>query len=383
MTNLRTWKVALLLLPALLLVACSGRQKQTGTTSKLVSGVAVETVRFASTPRWIPAVGTVQAANISILRAQIGGTVRQMLVKAGDRVHKGEVLALIDNRTQAAQFAAARAQAGAAADSLHEADQRLQAAQANFEFAQAIFKRYQTLLAENSISPQEFDGARAHYAAARADVRALEARRAQAAAGGRQARSQVSLTAAELSYSQILSPMNGVVTAKSVDAGTVVMPGTPLVTVENSSRYQLLASVPERLGGSVTLGQRLAVLLPNGQFEGRVTEIDPAADPSTRTFNIKIDLPENCKCRSGQYGKASVPEGAAESLLVPENAVVDEGELQGLFVIDKENIARFRLIKTGRSAGSQVEVLSGLDPGERVAVSNAGRLANGDRVEAQ
>lgn len=365
------------------LAACGSRHLSQGPAPSAVQSVQLQTVGRRSSPVFVDAVGTVQSVNTSVLSAQIGGMVREIRVKPGDRVRRGEVLALLDDRTPRAQLSAAEAGVNEASEGVNEIDHGIQAAQANLRFARSTFERYEGLMAKNSISRQEFDDAHTRYKEALANEQALEAKRKQVEARQRQARSQASVAETLYSYSRVVSPLNGVVVTKAVDTGTVVMPGAPLLTVEDNSRYRLEASVPENVAGNVRLGQLLAVSIPEGDFEGRVTEIVPVADPSSRTFTAKVDLPPNCKCRSGEYGKVRVRMGAAEALFVPQSAVIERGELEGAFVAGENNILHFRLVTTGRVSGGQVEILSGLNPGERVAVSNVDRLRDGERVEGQ
>ena len=262
-----------------------------------------------------------------------------------------------------------------------EVDQALKAATADRQFAEATFNRYKALLAKNSLSRQEFDGAEARYQAALANERAMEAKKQQIMARQQQARSQQDSAQTYLSYSRIVSPLDGIVTAKSVDAGTVVMPGTPVLTVEDTARYRLEASLPEEYLPHAKAGDSVSVSTEHGQFEGRVAEVVPAADVTSHTFLVKIDLPPDCHCRSGEYGQASFPIGEAKGLAVPSSAVVDHGELQGIFVVAADGNVEYRLVKTGKTFGNRVEILSGLAAGEKVAVSQIDRLRDGARVE--
>jgi hypothetical protein len=109
----------------------------------------------------------------------------------------------------------------------------------------------------------------------------------------------------------------------------------------------------------------------------------PAADVASHTFLVKIDLPAQCKCRSGEYGQASFPIGEAKGLAVPSSAVVVHGELQGIFVVAPDGVAEHRLVITGKTLGDKVEILSGLASGEKIAVSQIDRLSDGARAEAQ
>lgn len=366
-----------------LLAACGSRAKSGSVAPSVMAGVRLETVHLQSSFAMIKAVGTVRSINTSVLSAQIEGTVREMRVKAGDRVRRDEVLALLDNRTPRAQLSMAQAGVEEASQGLVEMDHDLQAAQANLAFAHATYRRYQGLLAKNSISRQEFDEARTRYQAVLANEQALEAKKKQLEAREQQARAQQSSAETIYSHSRIVSPLNGIVVAKDVDAGTVVMPGTPMLSVEDDRSYRLEASVPDEYLSKIKLGQPLPVTVPEGRFTGRITVVVPASDPASRTFTIKVTLPGNCECQSGEYGAAYLPVGTERRLMVPRSAVVEKGELEGVFVANKKDVLEFRLVKTGRMAGDSVEIVSGLSSGERVAISNVDQLQDGLRVEEQ
>ncbi len=373
------WASCAVGIPVFVLASCAG-EKAEAPAPKVARGVRLQAVHFQSTPLTVEAVGTVESRNKSVLNAQIGGTVREIRVKAGDRVRRGQLLAVLDDRTPQAQLQMARAGVEEATQGLAEIDQALEAANANLKFAESTYKRYQGLLAKNSISPQEFEDAETRYKSALAGQRALEAKKKQVEAKGQQAKSQESSAETFYSYSRIVSPQDGVVTAKSVDRGTVVMPGMPLLTVEDDRSYRLDASVPEEYLDKIKLGQVLPVSTPEGNFNGPVAEIVPASDPASRTFTIKVELPRDCRCRSGEYGKAYLPVDAEKRLAVPQSAVVERGELEGLFVANDQSVLEFRLVKTGKVTGGNVEILSGLNDGERVVVSSTDGLVDGEKV---
>lgn len=381
MKTKRIERLILILTAAAFLSACGKGTKVEADAPTVVSGVSVETVRLASLPVAYDAVGTIRSADTSILAAQLGGTVREVRVKAGDRVKRGQLLAVLDDRSPRAQLQAAQAGVTEAAQGQAEVDQALQAATADREFAEATYKRYQGLLAKNSVSRQEFEGAEARYKAALANERAFEAKKQAVQARGQQAASQQESAQTVYSYSRIVAPLDGIVTARSVDAGTVVMPGTPLLTVEDTSRYRLEASLPEQFLGKVSIGEAVPVTTDEGQWPGRVEEVVPSADAASRTFIAKVELPRDCACRSGQFGKASFPVGEEKRLAVPRQAVVEHGELDGLFVVSAQGVTEYRLVKMGKELDGRVEILAGLTEGERVATSGVDRLKDGARVE--
>ncbi len=237
-----------------------------------MTGVTVETVRLQNVPDAYEAVGTVRSATTSVLGAEIAGTVREIRVKPGDRVKRGQVLALLDDRSQRAQLAAAQASVEEAQFGLAETEQALEAAAAERKLAEVTYKRYQELLAKNSVTRQEFDGAEARYKSALANEAAIGARKKAVEARGQEARSQHESAQTLFSYASIVSPIDGVVTSKPVDAGTLVMPGTPLLTVEDTAHFRLEATVPQELLFKIRLGQRATVWTERGQFDGEVIE---------------------------------------------------------------------------------------------------------------
>jgi RND family efflux transporter MFP subunit len=375
--------LALILMAVAGFLACGSNEKAKESRATPISGVQLETVHLQAVPELYEATGTVRSATSSVISAQIGGTVLERRVKPGDRVKRGQVLALLDDRTPRAQLASAEAGVVEASQGLAEADQALQAAAADRQFAEATFKRYQRLLEKNSLSRQEFEGAEARYKSALANERALQAKKKQIEARGQQASSQKESAQAVFSYSRVASPIDGVVTMKAVDPGTVVMPGTPLLTVEDTAHYRLEASVPEQFMGRLTLGMNVDMEAGVGKFQGRVAEIVPAADAASRTFLVKVDLPRECDCRSGQYGTASFQMGEETRLTVPRQAITEHGGLEGVYVVNKEGKSEYRLVKTGKTVGERVEILAGLGDGDRVATSQIERLQDGARVEVQ
>lgn len=136
------------------LAACGSAEKAKEAQPETVRGVQLETVRLRSLPDLYEATGTVRSATTSVLNAQISGTVREVRVKPGDRVRRGQVLAVIDDRGPRAQVAAAQAGVEEATQGLAEIEQALQAAAAGRQFAEATYRRYQGLLAKNSVSRQ-------------------------------------------------------------------------------------------------------------------------------------------------------------------------------------------------------------------------------------
>jgi len=327
------------------------------------------------------------------------GTIVALHVREGDTVRAGQTLIEIESREAGIQVQKAQAGVRETQDALDEVDRNIRAAEsareaarANEKLANTTFNRYQTLFARRSVSPQEFDEVRAKLEVASAEreraerlLQATTARRKQVLARIDQAKADVSNARVYVSYARLTSPINGIVVSKQTDVGYLATPGAPLLTIENSSRYQLEVSVEESRLGTIHLHDQAELqieALGNTQLSGSVEEIVPAADPNSRSYIVKVGLPNvaDAPLRSGVYGKARFISGQRQALAIPKTAISQRGQLTGVFVVDQSGLARLRLIKTGKEFGERVEVLSGLNTGEQVVMEGPATIQDGTRV---
>jgi RND family efflux transporter MFP subunit len=369
-TGLRLW--FLMLLAVASLAGCSNEQRRTAPPPETVRNIPVLAVRQASIPDLLEAVGTVRAAQTSDLASQMMGNIVEIRAHEGDHVQRGQVLAVIDDSQPRA--AVDRATAADLA-----AQQQVVAADSDLALAESTLKRYQNLYERKSVSPQEFDEVKARE-------RAALAQRDMATAGQGQAKAALAEARTSLDYTRIRAPFDGVVTEKKADSGTLASPGMPIFTVEDVRRYRLEATVNESDLRYVHTGQQVSVAidaLDNAGLKGKVVQIVPAADPASRTFLVKIELSTDLRLRSGLFGRAQFSRGERQTLLIPRTAVVERGQLQGVFVLDRDKVASLRYVTLGKSSGSQIEVLAGLQDGERFVAKPGALDLNGKRVEAE
>ena len=348
-----------------ILLGCSNVQRAKPVTSETVNDVSVIVAHEAKVPDWLEAIGTVRAEQTTQVASQMTGNVLEVHAREGDRVQSGQVLAVLDD----AQPRSGVAQATAA---VAAAEKEVAAADSDVAIAESTLKRYQQLYEKKSVSPQEFDeiNARQKSAEARRDV--ARAQQAQANAVLTQARTA-------LGYAQIRAPFEGVVTEKKADAGTLATPGLPLFTIEDTHSYRLEVAVNESDVRLVHVGQSASVSLDSlgdADIAGKVAQIVPAADSGSRSFLVKINLTNNARLRSGLYGKARFSRGEHKALMIPRAAIAERGQLQAVYVIDARQIAGLRYVTLGTAVGDQVEVLSGLQEGEKlIAVPGTGEFA--------
>lgn len=373
----RTNSILLRLIPLAVVLAgglsgCSSERPATPPAPETVRNVSVLPVQRADVRDLLEAAGTVRAAQISQLASQMMGTIVELHVHEGDRVQRGQVLALIDG-------AQPRAAADLATAAESAAGQEVAASDSDLTLAQSTLSRYQNLYDKKAVSPQEFDEVKARYQAALAHRDMTRAGQAQAKAALVQAHTS-------FSYTRILAPFDGVITEKKADPGMLAAPGLPIFTVEGLGHYRLEATVNENDLRYVRMGEQVPVVvdaLENAELKGKIVQILPAADPGSRSFLVRIELPADARLRSGLFGRAQFPRGKRSSLLIPQTAVVERGQLQGVYVLDADKIANLRYVTLGKNSGAQVEVLTGLQEGERLVTKPGDLDLNGKRIEAQ
>jgi RND family efflux transporter MFP subunit len=351
-------------------VGCSGKRQIANAAPETVSNVPVVSAQATNIPDVVKAVGTVRAAETSQLAAQMMGNIVALRVREGDHVQRGQVLAVIDDAQPRSSLDRATAADLAA-------QQEISASESGLTLAEATFKRYQTLYDRKSVSPQEFDEIKAHYQEA-------QARREMARAGLAQAKAALQGARTALGYTQIVAPFDGLVTEKKADIGMLASPGMPIFTVEDLRRYRLEATVNETDLRYVRQGQQVSVLidaLGERELKGRVIEIVPVADPASRSFLVKVELPSDPALRSGLFGRAQFTRGERTALLIPRTAIVERGQMQGIYVLDQNRIAGLRYITLGQRSAQQVEVLAGLQTGEMLIADPGGRELNGKKVD--
>ena len=222
---------------------------------------------------------------------------------------------------------------------------------------------------------------------ARLDVQEIQAKVDQARAMFDQAKldfdrqNQLITSKATMSYAKVTAPFDGVVTRKLADIGDLAMPGKPLLEIEAPTSLRFEADLPEAILDHVKLGAKMPVHLAK-TVEGTVSEISPVADPVSRTFNVKLDLPPTEGLRTGQFGRVSVPVSEVKLLLVPQSAVLKRVQMELVFVA-KDGKAALRLVKTGKLLEERIEILSGLEEGEPIIVSKTTQLTDGQPVTLQ
>lgn len=378
-------KFLLLISLTILLAGCGGPEPHPQAAST-ASPVPVKTVAVAHAD-WADtyeATGAVRARTTATLASRVMAYVHQVSIAVGDRVREGQSLVTLDARDLDTNVRRAEAARAEVQNAIPEADHGVAGAKASLDLAQATFRRIDDLASKKSVSAQELDEATARLKAAQSAHEAARAKRTQLDARLTQVDQEIRAASIMRDYARITAPFDGIITAKSVDPGALAAPGVPLLTVERAGGYRLEVSVDESRLPSVRPGQTVSVTLDavDRAINARVSEIVPAVDAASRTYTVKIDLPTLPNVRSGVFGRAAFSLATRSVLTVPVEALVDRGQLQQLFVMEDAQ-ARLRMVTAGRRANNQVEILSGLNPGEKVIVPVPAGLADSSRVEVR
>ena len=341
-------------------------------------------------PLIIDQVGTLRAQNEALVSSRIMAQVKEILVREGDNVVGSDgngaptVMARLDDRDIQAKLRQAQSQSMAMDRAVEVARAKVAAARAQVESTRASkekdlsdYRRYQDLRREQAATGQQLEHARAQKDIAEAqavaalqEVQAAQGEIARAQAQKEQAEAAITEARAMLSYAVIQAPFTGQLVRKMVNVGDMASPGQPLFFLETSSRPELHAALSESLVQYLKTGQDLEVRIDalNLSSEGKIREIVPQSDPSTRTVLVKVSLPAERRLVNGLFGRLRIPYSQYNALVIPSKAVSEVGQLPLVEVIDMNGYPQRRFVTLGERHGDLIEVLSGLGENEEVII---------------
>lgn len=294
------------------------------------NAVLVDVVQQPRASR-IEVVGTTASERRIQISSRLSASVEEVLVNAGDRVQAGQNLVRLDDR---------------------ELREQLTAAEAQLDNASAEYRRTRQLMERNATTEQALTAAESAYNSAKAQAERIRVL---------------------ISYTTVTAPINGIVTERRIEAGDLASPGQLLLVIFDPANMRLEVPVPVRLVPKFELGQPYRVVLdyPAQEFAATVTEIVGELDPVTRTRRVKLRLEDaNGLVLPGTFGRIWIEGDAEPAIFIPADAVVRIGQLDMVDIAVDGRIIR-RMIKTGRAAGGEVEVLSGLAGGERLVITES------------
>jgi RND family efflux transporter MFP subunit len=377
---------SILLIALLAFLAACGTKSHEPEKAEAAAPVPVQVtgVTPVERPVMYEAIGTVRARTLASISSKVMGYVREVKVQVGDRVAQGQLLASLDSRDLDARQRRAEAGLSEAKNAVPEVEGATAAAKANLELAQVTFNRMKDLFDKKSNSNQEFDEASTKLKAAHANYEMALSKRKQLDSRISQAEEALKGASIMREYAEITAPFAGRVTEKRVEPGDLATPGAPLLSLEREGAYRLEASVEESRLSQIRVGQKVSVVLDalGRTEEARVSEIVPAVDAASRAYTVKIDLPSLPNLRSGMFGRAIFPLGTRSVLVIPAGAVIEHGQLRSVLVAE-DGAARTRLVTLGETDQGQSEVLSGLNPGDKIIFPMSPGLSDGAKVEVR
>ena len=301
----------------------------------------VVSVRRISQPVVESAAGTIRAVHETTIGSKLLARVVEIDLKAGQKVRTGDVLVRLDDTDVRAK--------------LEQAKAALASAQANRSQAAADENRLAQLVSSRAVSQQQYDRMLTDLKAAEAECRRAE--------------ELVKEVQATLDWATIRATMDGTVIDKKVNVGDTVTPGQPLLTLFDPTRMQLVASVRESLTHRLEVGQEIPVRIDalGKQCSGIISEIVPEAQSASRSFQVKVIGPCPTGVYSGMFGRIQISRDEEQVLVIPRRAVRIVGQLELVEVVAGGHASR-RAIRIGRTLGDDVEVLSGLQEGEKVLI---------------
>src|SRR5690606_8755471 len=339
------------------LSSCSNQAEQKKVELPAISATIGQTAG-SNQGKYVTASGKIEAENSAMISTRLMGFVTDITVKTGQKVSQGQLLARISSNDLAAKKA--QAEAG------------LAQANAGYNTARKDYERLEDLFAHKSASQKELDD--------------MSTRMEMAKAGLEAAKQMRNDGKAQFYYSNITAPFSGVITGTFMKKGDMANPGMPIISMEGASKLQAVVMVSESEILNIKNGMQADVIIKSTQktIKGRVAEMSSSAQNTGGQYIVKINLDEPAQILSGMFVQAVFPiersasaEAATSMTLIPKEAIIEEGQLKGIYVLNDQNIALLRWVRLGKTYGNDVEVLSGLSENEKYVLKADGRLFNG------
>jgi RND family efflux transporter MFP subunit len=347
------------------MASCSGEKTRLNTINEAPVFVRVTSPGNVPATGLIEVSGQVEAIRSVNISTRVMGYITKMQVKVGDKVKAGQLLFTVNST----DLLAKKSQAEAMID---QADAAWQSAQKDYE-------RFTSLYKQQSASAKELDAITLQYRSAKAN-----------AASARNIRDEVS---AQLAYTTVVAPFSGFITQKLMDQGSISNPGMPVLTIEQEGNLQVSATVPESQISFIHLGDDAIMIAESIHkiIKGKIVQINPSSQFTGGQYIIKLSVSflDSKELYSGMYMHIQLPlqdktgseAYAADAVMVPVSALVQHGQLTGIYTVSSQNTAILRWLRVGKVLGDKVEVLSGLGKNEDFIISAEGKLYNGAAVK--
>ena len=315
---------------------------------------------------------------------KLSGIANTVTVDVGDRVRAGELLVQIDTKELNAQLAVAEAAGVTVRDQAAQAKLGIESARLNLDMSQKNYDRTKALLAQKAVTQSAMDDAQTKLDLAKTALDNANKQYANVSGGGvDQADAQANLIRVQISNSTITSPIDGTVISRSINEGELAAPGMPLMSIADTYHLKFQGNASQDEIVLLKEGDPATVTvdgLAGSRYEGRITQIGPIAAATGQYFPLTIKVVNDGKLLAGMTAKALLTLTSPEGVLVPPTAVISEGGKSYVFVVGKDGKVSKRLVELGIGNADSLLLVSGVEDGETVAVSNLGMLSDGAEV---
>ena len=296
--------------------------------------------------------GTVVSDERVEISSRIAAYLSPLEVREGERVARGQRIASLDSQDVSGAIRQAEANRDKAEAAFLDATKDLEDAETLFRKGVVSASALRKARLGHEVAAKELEAARAALTAARAELR----------------------------YTEILSPVAGVVVARPARSGDLVTPGVPIVTVESDTALLFETFIAERQLGHVRLNDPVEVRIDaTGRVHtGEVVRLVSSGDPVTRRYLVKISLADTQGLMPGMFGRSAFTIGHRDSIVVPTAALAERGGLTGVFVVDEDRVLRFRWVRVGGDVGERTVITAGLEPGETLLARVTAVVSDGD-----
>lgn len=351
-----------IILVASLFYLTSCNNKETLKNEKSIS-VKIQSTGSEIGSGFLSASGTIDAENSSNISTRMMGYITKFHVKTGQKVNSGQLLVSINS----ADISAKKAQV----------DASIIQANAAFNNAKKDYERFKNLFNSQSASQKELDDITARYEMAKAGLEAAFAMRKE--------------VQAQFSYLNLTAPFSGTITNTYAKEGDMANPGMPLLSIEGNGNLQVNVLVSENAISMIKQGMPVKILVKsiNKTIEGKVSEVSNSSKNTGGQYMVKINLLNKVnEMKSGMFVQVQFPiqtneniqQSIQKSVWIPESAIIEEGQLKGIYVVGAQKNAILRWIRVGKKSNNLIEVLSGLTQGEYYITESSQKLYNGAKI---
>jgi HlyD family secretion protein len=380
------------------LVACSGKQDTNAGEVEPATPVQVEVAKKDKIQRIITAEAVLYPLKQATIVPKISAPIQKFLVNRGDQVHEGQLLALLENRDLVAAaeeskslYEQAKATyenttAATMPEDLTKAKADVEAAREGLDSAKKVYDSRLALVHEGALAQKLASDAKvalvqaqSQYDTAQQHLKSLQTvGQAQQVKGGQAqvqaAKAHYDAAAVQAFYAEIHSPIKGVVADRPLSIGEMASGGSPLFSIIDVSRVVARANFPVQEAAAIGVGDPAKITGSGGEVTGKVTVVSPSVDPSSTTVGVWVEAPDPKGClKLGTTATVSIDAGSIDhAVVVPAAAILssDEGG-EKVMLAGADSLAHERKVKLGIRSGDQVQILSGINPGDQVITQGA------------